>query len=181
MKEVTYRFDGITPLLMNNVNSMFKAKEKPARSKPDEWEQGNEMFTSRMYINKAGTELALPERVLRGLVYDAAKKSGIKQAGKRTTYADLVQSVLFFPYDALLEQDVSEVVREQAFVGMNGTKKVLRVWPKLENWNCDVKIIVTDEKQFPLEILDEILQFAGDFVGVGDYRPQFGRFKAKRI
>lgn len=179
MKEVSYKIESVTPLLMNNINSMFAAKDKPARIKHDEWEQSQEMFKARMYLED--NIIALPSRVIKGVLKEACKGSGIKQPGKRAGYADLVQSVIFMPEFLVLEQKISEVTKEQSFVGMNGTKKVLRVWPKLEEWSGVLKLIIADERQFDPKILQEILEFAGRFVGVGDYRPEFGRFNIKRV
>jgi hypothetical protein len=177
MKEVTYKIESVTPMLMNNIHSMFVAKEKPARTKHEDWEQGSEMFQARMYLE--GGKLALPSRVIKGVLKEACKGSGIKQPGKRSGYADLVQSVIFMPESLVLEQTVKDIEKEQAFVGMNGTKKVLRVWPKLTTWSGNLKLIIADEKQFDPKILKEILEFAGRFVGIGDYRPEYGRFNVK--
>jgi len=177
VQELNIKITSISPLLMNNINSMFKAKEKPARTKHEDWEQGQEMFLARMYAE--GDRLVLPSRIAKGILKEGAKGSGIKQPGKRSGYADLVQSVVFIPEGLVLDQTVSDVVREQAFVGMNGTKKVLRVWPKLVEWSGNLKIIIADEKQFNPDILREILEFSGRFIGVGDYRPEFGRFEIK--
>jgi len=179
MKEVSYRIESVTPLLMNNISSMFTAQEKPARVKHDEWEKGEEMFNARMYLE--GTTIALPSRVIKGVLKEACKGSGIKQPGKRSGYADLVQSVIFMPESLKLEQKVSEVTKEQAFVGMNGTKKVLRIWPKLLEWSGTLNLVIADEKQFDPKILQEILEFAGRFVGIGDYRPEYGRFDVKKV
>lgn len=175
MKEFKVKISSVSPLLMNNINSMFKAKEKPLRIKADEWEQSQDMFLARTYSE--GDSIILPSRLIKGVLKEGAKGSGIKQPGKRSGYADLVQSVLFMPEGLVLDQKITELIKEQAFVGMNGTKKVLRVWPKLTEWSGELNITIADEKQFPVETLEEILQFAGRFVGMGDYRPEFGRFE----
>lgn len=179
MKEVSFKLESVTPMLMNNINSMFTAKDKPARTKHEDWEQGSEMFKARMYLE--GGKLALPSRVIKGVLKEACKGSGIKQPGKRSGYSDLVQSVIFMPESFVLTQKIEQVTKEQAFVGMNGTKKILRVWPKLEKWSGTLKLIIADEKQFDPKVLQEILEFAGTFIGIGDYRPEFGRFKITNI
>ena len=179
MKEVAFKIESVTPMLMNNINSMFTAKEKPARVKHEEWEESPEMFRARMYLE--GDKLAIPSRVIKGLLKEACKGSGIKQPGKRSGYSDLVQSVLFMPDSLILTQQIKDVAKQQAFVGMNGTKKVLRIWPKLEDWSGTLNLIIADEKQFDPKILQELLEFAGRFVGIGDYRPEFGRFNVKKI
>ena len=56
-----------------------------------------------------------------------------------------------------------------------GTSRVTRTRPKFEHWTVDVDFIVDDE----VLKLDELLlaaETAGRLVGIGDYRPRFGRF-----
>jgi len=179
MKTVSYKLTSTSPILMNNIESMFKAKEKPLRMKHDEWEQGDEMLKARMYLD--GDKLIIPQHVCKGLLKEGSKASGLKQPGKRKGYTDLVQSTLIIQNPIILDKKIKNVIRHQAFVGMNGTKKVLRIWPKLEEWTGQLDILIADESQFDPKALTEILKFSGLFVGFGDYRPEFGRFNIEEI
>lgn len=67
-----------------------------------------------------------------------------------------------------------------------GQSKHIRVRPMFENWSIVTSVAVVDpaESGITMEILQKILNKAGSFCGLGDWRPssrtpgQFGRFKA---
>ena len=123
----------------------------------------------------------MPAHVIKALLQDAAKKSGIKQPGKRSTYADLVPSTIFMQESMFLDQEFKDVVKHEGFVGMNGTKRVRRVWPKLQNWSGVLSLVIADSDKFEPAVLEELLVYAGLWCGACDYRPEFGRFNIEKI
>ena len=56
-----------------------------------------------------------------------------------------------------------------------GCRKIKRIFPCLEHWEVSLKLSY-DEKQISLEALHDIFEYCGNYVGIGDYRPMFGRF-----
>jgi len=46
-----------------------------------------------------------------------------------------------------------------------------------KGWEAKFKILILDEDRLPQKALGEILEYAGKFVGIGDWRPHFGRFE----
>lgn len=54
--------------------------------------------------------------------------------------------------------------------------RILRRRPLLKEWSLEFEISVLDEDLLPKEVLNSILITAGQSVGIGDYRPRFGRF-----
>jgi hypothetical protein len=65
-----------------------------------------------------------------------------------------------------------------------GTSKHVRVRPRFEAWTASGTLTVVDS-QITTQMLQTILTFAGNFCGIGDWRPssptpgQFGRFTAE--
>jgi len=65
-----------------------------------------------------------------------------------------------------------------------GTSKHVRVRPRFEKWSATGTLTVVDPT-INLQMLSTILTFAGNFCGIGDWRPssptpgQFGRFTAE--
>lgn len=176
MKEVKFKIESTTALLMHNVNSMLL--EKPQTVTHAEWEKSQEVFKSRMYIK--GDKLEIPSRVWKAILVEGAKKCGIKQKGKRSTYADIIKATVFMPEGMALDQNMKDVVKEQGFVSIQNSK-VLRIWPKLDTWSGTLNLTLADERQMGVATLEEILKFAGLFVGAGDYRPEFGRFTIAKL
>ena len=61
-----------------------------------------------------------------------------------------------------------------------GRVKVLRTRPKFDEWSVDLTLIF-DGEFMRRETLLDIVRLAGRRVGVGDYRPRFGRFMLSAI
>ncbi len=64
--------------------------------------------------------------------------------------------------------------------------KHIRVRPRFDNWSTEFTLDVWDE-QITLDALKDILRFAGEYKGLGDWRPSsrtpgpFGRFRAEIV
>lgn len=54
--------------------------------------------------------------------------------------------------------------------------RVMRHRPLLREWRLDFNILILEEETLPLQVANAILVKAGQTVGIGDYRPRFGRF-----
>jgi hypothetical protein len=171
MKEVSFQIKSVTPMLFHNVESMLL--KKPSAIKHDVWEESDEVFQSRLY--REGGKLVIPSRVWKGLMISAAKKSGMRQVGKRSGYADMVKALVFIQNGFVIEEGDAALSTHKAFVAVQKSK-VLRIWPKAESWSGKLTMIIGDEKQLPVEVVRELLTFGGAFVGIGDYRPEFGRY-----
>lgn len=50
-----------------------------------------------------------------------------------------------------------------------------------EGWEIEFSIIVLEPEFLPLSKLIEIVETAGKFQGLGDFRPTFGRFRIKEV
>lgn len=57
-----------------------------------------------------------------------------------------------------------------------GTAKVMRCRPIFQDWACQFTVTF-DEASLQRGDLDRCVQTAGEMVGLGDYRPRFGRFQ----
>lgn len=176
MKELKVKLTGMAPILFHNVNSMDL--KKPAKITHAEWEESNEVFKSRLYFD-LDSKMVLPTRMILGMMKVAAQKSGIKQAGKRSTYANLIRAVLFLQDNLKLDQKEKEVLQHREYVTINRSK-VLRVFPTLIKWSGTITLIY-DDTQISEEVLLDILNYGGSYVGVGDYRPEYGRFTVKKM
>jgi len=55
--------------------------------------------------------------------------------------------------------------------------RVVRIRPTFKaGWELEFVIEVIDD-QIPIEMVQDILTLAGKTVGIGDFRPKFGRFR----
>jgi len=59
--------------------------------------------------------------------------------------------------------------------------QILRSRPAFKKgWEAELTLVVMDD-QMQKEILKEIIVYAGKFVGIGDWRPHFGRFEVTKF
>lgn len=104
--------------------------------------------------------------------------------GKTISFRDLehlVEEPDFHVHRETVEKLGFSLYVKRARIGQN---KHIRVRPRFEGgWSVSGHILVTDE-QITTEILNDILEFAGKYKGIGDWRPSsktpgtFGCFKA---
>jgi hypothetical protein len=105
--------------------------------------------------------------------------------GKRgKTYKDIFKSAVFVRPDyipfgmkgepkKLLEQGKFDVDLRPVVVQKS---RVERARPMFRNWGLKLQIEIQDE-QVPEEVIKEVLDHAGKFCGIGDFRPRYGRFQ----
>jgi hypothetical protein len=172
MKEIKVSIKGITPLLMHRF--LTKGADAPSKRRtgvPD-WKQEAELA---LYKNPDGI-IYEPAEHLEKSIQNAAKS--FKIAGKRgATYSKLVGATLEIYPDAIphkiqaYEIDARSVVVQRA--------RIMRYRPRFDAWELEFTIRLLDE-QLPISVIKEILDQAGLYVGIGDYRPQrggkFGKF-----
>lgn len=179
MKEVSYRISSRTAILFHNVNSMDLVK--PNRMKDNDWERSPEVFRSRLYLE--GDKLALPDRVVMGMVKKSAQNCGIKKG--RKTLKDSISSIVTINGVSYFEQEVSDVGVHSEYVLIKATKgRVLRLFPILKKWSVIINFAY-DDNYIDENTLTEIMEFGGLFMGFGDFRAEkggtYGRFTVEKL
>lgn len=115
--------------------------------------------------------------------------ASFKVPGRRgATYKDLVRAALIVTPDAIphavaapapdaqLTTDTAQPLYIDARPVVVQKARVVRVRPVLRTgWEISFTIQVTDD-QLPADVVNDILVHAGRSVGIGDFRPRFGRF-----
>jgi len=117
-------------------------------------------------------------------VYAAMVKAGTAfmiQGRGKTTYRDAVKGGLLVEPDPLIplltpagKPIMSYLI--DARPARVQRARVMRHRPLIQTWRLDLTLIILDEETFPATVANAILVKAGQTVGIGDYRPRFGRF-----
>ncbi len=170
MRQITVTIKGPSPLLMHRFPGLdLDAKKKTG--KPD-WSSEAEVALYRGSDDK----LYQPSSHIEGTMRKAAVN--FKIPGKRgQSYATLVGSTVDVSPDAIphkiqkWETDARPVVVQRA--------RVVRYRPRLDEWELDFILTLHDD-QLSIDVLKQVLDHAGLYVGIGDYRPatkgKFGKF-----
>lgn len=188
MYTVSVQVEGISPLLQHKYPLPdFENLSKGGKQKTGEVNYSEE-WRQYLYANADG-EVYQPALHFDGAMVKAA--AGYKIQGARgKTYKDLFKGNVFCSPDEILHGiktpntldadadkplylDVRPVVVQRA--------RVVRIRPAFKpGWKLDFEITVLDD-QVPANVVNEVLSLAGRTVGIGDFRPRFGRFMVTRF
>jgi hypothetical protein len=109
---------------------------------------------------------------------------------KRKTYKDLFKANVFVSPEKILHgvmepKDLDPDADKQLYLDIRPVviqrSRIVRMRPTFKSgWKLEFNIEVIDD-QVPSDIIQEVLTLAGQTVGIGDYRPRFGRFRVARF
>ncbi len=167
MVKYKVKVEGKAPLLMNrfSVEEKTTSRAKKVYIAKDEAEK-------KTYRTEKG-KLFLPSSHFKASMVKAA--TDFKMTGRKS-YKEYIKAGIFF--------DESEIVLDQQKYEIFETPVVIQrarvmSWrPMFKEWSCEFVMELADEM---LNVTDvkQILESAGRFKGVGDFRPEHGRFVVK--
>jgi hypothetical protein len=130
---------------------------------------------SYVYRDAVG-QLAIPTEYFRQACIQAAKFKQDPRSPRKSAM-DLFKAALF-PLEELCSLDRNTwdfVDRRRVMVQRNA---VTRSRPGVaEGWDATLRVLVVLPEYVRPDLLNEVLQMAGRVIGVGDFRPTFGRFQ----
>jgi len=186
MQEVTVKIKGISPCIQHNgqmcdplnpyTKQMKEISGKRKKTDDDQIAMARIEWEAGLYLNKAG-RVVWPGTNLERMILDAAKK--IKMG-------TLVKSALMIPDDSVMDADypkdlekMFEACRIASKVKV-GMASIIRTRPIFDNWSLTFKVLFNEELLNPRD-LQQILDIAGAQIGLGDWRPRFGRFVVESV
>jgi len=126
----------------------------------------------------------LPAMVFEGCLKNAAKQFKITGRATATKYVEsgffCIDEYLSFLVDGkpIKTLDDERIHIDKRSVKNPSTRgRNMRYRAKFDNWESKFKAIVTADDYIKHDLLEGIIEYAGNYIGVGDYRPRFGRFK----
>ena len=122
-----------------------------------------------------GGELAIPGEYLRGAIINAAKFRQDPRSPRKSA-ADLFKAaiVVTTPLASLGVVEWDYLDKRRAMVqrqGINRVRPAMRV-----GWKCEFHLLVMLPEYVDRNALRETIESAGRLIGLGDFRPTFGRF-----
>jgi hypothetical protein len=169
MKKVNIKIKGIVPLLQNRFVGEIEENSSQRSGVVDYSEDWKEAL---YFDEKLG--VYEPSEHILGAMIQAAKNFQIPGRGKKT-YKDLMKSAIIIEPDkiALSKKEPDEIDKRPVVI--RGSR-ILRQRPMMkEGWELSFTVNILDE-QLPVEVVKRILEHSGRYIGIGDYRPRFGRF-----
>lgn len=169
---VAVTVEGSCPILFHRWNcDAVEAKAKAAKGSAA---KKNDDIESYVYRNEAG-EICLPGEYLRQSIIMAAKFRQDPRSPRKSAM-DLFKAAVISLTDlaslGATEWDFED--RRRVTVQRNG---ITRIRPAMrEGWKATVQLMVNIPEYVSPTLLRSVLDDAGRLVGVGDFRPTYGRF-----
>ena len=170
MPEFEVKIKGTSPLLQHR----FPVEESDVKSKR---RSGSIDYTKEaeksLYKSKDGM-IFEPSSHIEGSMIKAATSFQIPGKGKKT-FKDMFRAAVFVePMEIPIEPQSYEIDIQPVVVNR---ARVRRHRPRFDEWNLNFKIISLEEEQLDGATIQRILEHAGKFCGLGDWRPKYGRFE----
>ncbi len=187
MIDFTITIQGTAPLLMHSSRlsdpldpaskALKKVSSKRSKTDEDHAAVAEAEFRGGLYLDPDVGPYIPGENIMASLVAGAKlNKLGVKVTRGLLIKSDVNPIVYTGPRDADgLWADSNYAHRASVKVG---TSRVIRTRPIFREWLTEAEGTL-DESQLDITELSAIAENAGAFIGLGDWRPRFGRFIAK--
>lgn len=163
---------GSADLLFHRWNNEAVAEKSAARKGSKSKKSDN--VESYVYRNEAG-ELCLPGEYLRGSIINAAKFRQDPRSPRKSAM-DLFKAgvISITPLATLGTKDWDYEDHRRVVIQRSA---ITRVRPAMRaGWKATVHLMINLPEYIDEAFLREVIQMAGRLVGVGDFRPTYGRF-----
>ena len=176
MTTIHARIRGTAPLLQNKFS--LEAVENASKAKKRIYVP--EIEAEKLCYRDENGRLVHPTEH----IYASMIGAGVdfKFSGRKT-YKDVVKAGVILSPEYVPINDSGKEVKEYII----DTRRVViqrasvAKWrPRYEQWELEFNIEIIDEENIDEKVLKEILERAGRFRGLGDYRPRFGRFQVTK-
>lgn len=170
MVKVDVSVEGVAPLLMNKFTATISIESKRGKKVYDPVEEAEK----KTYRTKDGS-LYLPNTHFKASIVKSA--TDFKMTGRKT-YKDYVRAGVFIEEQEIILTPQEYEIHEEPVVIQRA--RVMSWRPRFNKWSCSFTLEIVDDFVNPTT-LKEILEMAGRFKGVGDHRPEYGRFKVTKF
>lgn len=187
-KQLTFRLTGVSPLIVHNgqlanplnriAKEMKRVSGKRNKTDADFEELARLEFLGSLYVDANG-EPCIPGEVIEAMLVEAAKKS---KRGPQAKAGVVCEGNFPIIYDGPRKPD--DLWADEKFRLVVGVKvqrnKVMRTRPIFREWACEISVDYAPVMMNGSTVA-EIVRTAGSIIGVGDWRPKFGRFTAEAV
>jgi hypothetical protein len=171
MKTAVLKLTSVSPLTQSRKHNEPKLEKELDAA----WDERT--WKKKAHIDEKG-RITIPAFAIKCAVVAAAKYSGDQIPGKgKSTWTKKFQCGLIIPEDAVTnrtEKDLQKIIINANADGVRGSgKRVERRFPQLTSWEANVSMLIGDEI-ITKQVLLNYFKQAGQFIGVGQYRPENG-------
>jgi len=169
---ITVKLEGASDMLFHGWNA--ESIDEKAKSAKNSAARRSDAVENYVFRNDK-KELCIPGEYLRGSIINAAKFRQDPRSPRKSAM-DLFKAgvVSLTPLASLGVKEWDYLDRRRVTIqrqGINRTRPAMRA-----GWKAEFQIMVLLPEYISRNDLREVIETAGRLVGVGDFRPTFGRF-----
>ena len=185
MKKLKAKITGVSALLCHSgkladplyegTKQLKKLSSKRGKTDADLEMMAKVEFIHSLYLDNG--QPCIPAEVLEASFINAARRN---KQGKKVQAGVVVPNNYPLIYDG--PRDPEKMWEDGRFRFSStvrvGTSRVSRMRPRFNEWAADIEVEYDPNMLNEAEI-KEIVKIAGESIGIGDWRPRFGRFKVE--
>jgi hypothetical protein len=186
---VKFKITGTRPLLMHNgqlanptcdaARDLKRVSTRKKKTDDDLEEVKRLEWFGGLYLTD-DKKPCLTEDMVLGAVVEGARK---RKLGK-SAQAGVLCTDARFPLEYKGPKDVTKLYEDPSFCEYRTVRvnsgRVMRARPKFNQWAVTVELTV-DTESMTVDDVQESLEVAGRMIGMGDFRPRYGRFEVARV
>lgn len=177
MKKFHVVIKGIAPLLQARHLSPEEEKEMLNRASNPKAKvkdlTDEEQYDMHAYKTAKG-EFFQPSEMIEAAMTKAG--TNFKLEGKKT-YKDLMKAGILIPQIEIVHKNQKFELDARWGRNKNTGGAVWVVRPRIDEWELEFDINLLQDERVEGDMVKEILSYAGLYVGIGAWRPKFGRFE----
>ena len=187
MKKYEISIVGTTPLIWNVMKKEIEDMKKQLK-KNELAEFEEEHWIDKAEFNNGEESIIIPTRWLKSMLINACRQTGMipHYATKKTErYTTYVQSILLPDNPPIIVCKKKDIEQHGGYYpgqpGKMNSGKVWKIFPKLSEWRATFCVVDPFGRMKSKE-LEELINYGGMFVGIGDQRPKnYGRFDVENV
>lgn len=186
MRKVNFRMIGMSEY------SQSRNHETPFLDKETKEAHDDRTWRNRLHVMPKTNQVFVPPMALKMCLDACAKFLGKQIPGKgKNQYTKhfeagtlCLKPILLFHHGSDKPILGKEVPGERLYVNSDGVrgsgKRVWRTYPRIDNWYGDAEMIILDDT-ITESVFEEHLEQAGQFIGIGRFRPRNGGYYGRFI
>jgi len=175
--QIATEVKGLCPLIQHNPESMSVL---PTGKKVDYNDAGYKKLEmeSTQYRDEKGNLVQPADHFMAALVKAGAR---FKYEG-RLSYASVVEGGVLIEPEMILHKKGTKVEKFERWVVVppRTGARIRRVRPIIKDWSLSFTTNVMNDS-INFETLKKIFEYAGSFIGIGNWRPRYGRFEVVKF
>lgn len=187
MKTYKIKIQGLTPYLQHRMDDQKLESWEKSRGqiieRPDIALEDLKRAEFHCYRNSNGS-CFIPADHLRGAFITAGSSVKGKVGNGRSKSMKQVVAAMFMVSPDHIELPDFDTIDKRSAVNRNVKARVIVIRPKWSTWSVEFELNVMNDT-ITKETVKEIIEYAGNFVGIGSFRPtnngMFGRFEIKEF